>query len=447
MGYKFGSGEGRDMTEGPFSALPRIAWGKGIHLYDEHGRRYIDASGGPAVSCIGHGNEEVNEAIRAQLEKAAYAYRHHFRSEPAEELERVVGDRAGGDLRHVIFTTGGSESVEGCLKLALQYHAARGEMSRRRFIARKRSWHGNTLGALSVSDFLQRQAPYFGALLEVSHLSAVNTYRPPPGVTAGDVAEHCAQELDDEICRLGAEQVAAFIFEPVVGAAGGAVPAPEGYARRIREICDRHGVLMIADEVMCGVGRCGTWRALEHDGVEPDLMAIAKGLGGGYLPLGACVYSRKVAEPIHGVHGQPATGHTFTAHPTSCAAGLAVQRIMERDDLVAKVAGDGPYLRRRLVEALGQHPHIGDIRGRGFFQGLEIVEDRGTKEPFDPATRMFERVMKAGFRNGLIVYPTGGNIDGTRGDQIIVAPPYNATRAEIDEIADLLRRSVDEATA
>lgn len=435
------------MVEDPLAALPRIARGKGIHLWDRDGRRYIDASSGPATACIGHGNQEVGEAIRAQLEKVAFAYRFHFRNDPAEELAETVRARAGGGLQHVIFTTGGSESVEACLKLALQYHAARGEMSRRRFVSRQRSWHGNTLGALSVSGFLQRQAPYFGALLEASRLSPVNAYRPPPGVAPQDVAEHCAQELDDEIRRLGAAGVAAFIFEPVVGAAGGAVPAPGGYARRIRDICDRHGVLMIADEVMCGTGRCGTWRALEHDGVEPDLMAIAKGLGGGYLPLGACVFSRKVAQPIYQRHGQPATGHTFTAHPASCAAGLAVQRIVERDRLVAKVAADGPYLQRRLREALGQHPHIGDIRGRGFLQGLEIVADRETREPFDPALAIFRRVMKAGFDNGLIVYPTGGNVDGEKGDQLIVAPPYNATRAELDEIVDLLPRVIDEALA
>ncbi len=435
------------MIDDPLAALPRIARGKGIHLWDREGRRYIDASGGPATACIGHGNQEVGEAIRAQLEKVAFAYRFHFRNDPAEELAHVVRAQAGGELQHVIFTTGGSESVEACLKLALQYHAARGEMSRRRFISRQRSWHGNTLGALSVSGFLQRQAPYFGALLEASHLSPVNVYRPPAGVAPQDVAEHCAQELDDEIRRLGARQVAAFIFEPVVGAAGGAVPAPDGYARRIRDICDRHGVLTIADEVMCGTGRCGTWRALEHDGVEPDLMAIAKGLGGGYLPLGACLFSRKVAQPIYRAHGLPATGHTFTAHPASCAAGLAVQRIVERDGLVAKVAADGPWLRRRLEEALGQHLHIGDIRGRGFLQGLELVADRETKRPFDPALAMFQRVMKAGFANGLIVYPTGGNVDGEKGDQLIVAPPYNASRAELGEIVDLLRHVIDQALA
>ena len=435
------------MISDPLSTLPKIASGKGIHVWDRDGKRYIDASGGPAAFSIGHGNREVNEAIRRQLDNIAFGYRFHFRSDAAEELTDIVTRKAGGDLRHVIFTTGGSESVEGCLKLALQYHCARGEMSRRRFISRQRSWHGNTLGALSVSGFHQRQRPYAGSLLEVSRLSPVNTYRPPEGVDPADVAEHCAGELEAEIERLGAENVAAFIFEPVVGAAGGAVPAPDGYARRIREICDRHGVLMIADEVMCGVGRCGTWRALEHDGVEPDIMSIAKGLSGGYLPLGASVFSRKVAEPIYEVDGLPITGHTFTAHTTCCAAAVAVQRIIERDDLVARVALNGVRLRARLEEALGQHPHIGDIRGRGFFQGLEIVEDRETAEPFSPDAHMFYRVMRKGFDRGLIVYPTGGNVDGVKGDQIIVAPPYNATLDELDEIVDLLVETIDQAIA
>ena len=433
------------MVTNPLDALPKIAWGKGIHLYDESGKRYIDASGGPATFCLGHGNEEVNEAIKAQLDKVAFGYRYHFRSDAAEELADIIANKSGGDLKHTIFTTGGSESVESCLKLALQYHSARGEQSRRRFISRRRAWHGNTLGALSVSSFLARQKPYIGSLLPVSHLSPVNTYRPPQGVAPENVAEHCANELEREIQRLGADKVAAFIFEPVVGAAGGAVPAPEGYARRVREICDRYGVLMIADEVMCGVGRCGTWRALEHDGVRPDLMSIAKGLGGGYLPLGATVYSEKVAEPIYEKDGMPITGHTFTAHTTSCAAGLAVQKIMEREKLVERVASEGVHLMGRLQEKLGQHAHVGDIRGRGFFVGIELVEDRETKEPFSPDHALVKKIMAAGLDNGLIVYPTGGNVDGVKGDQVIIAPPYNATREELDEIVDIFTEVVDQA--
>jgi hypothetical protein len=230
----------------------------------------------------------------------------------------------------------------------------------------------------------------------------------------------------------------------VVGAAGGAVPAPPGYARAVREICDRHGVLMIADEVMCGAGRCGTWRALEHDGVEPDIMAVAKGLAGGYLPLGAAVYSEKVAGPILARHGAPLTGHTFTGHTTACAAGVAVQTIMLREKLVEKVAKDGVYLMGQLREAIGGRDYVGDIRGRGFFVGIELVADRASKEPFDPALQLFAKVRDRSFANGLICYPTGGNVDGVRGDQMILAPPYNATRAELDEIVEKLAQSLAE---
>jgi adenosylmethionine-8-amino-7-oxononanoate aminotransferase len=317
--------------------LPKVAWAKGSYIHDIDGKRYIDGSGGPAVYCIGHANTEVNDAIKAQLDRIAHGYCYNFTSDALEELSDIIRARCGGDLQHMVFVTGGSEAVESSLKLALQYHAARGDMSRRRFIARERSWHGNTLGALSVSGFLERRRAFEGSLLDVSRLSPANAYRPIAGATAETVGEVCARELEDEILRGGPGKFAAFIFEPVVGAAGGCVPAPAGYAKRVREICDRYGVLMIADEVMCGAGRCGTWRALEADGVAPDIMAVAKGLAAGYLPLGAAIYSRKVAEPINKAHGAPMTGHTFTGHTACCAAGVAVQKVIARDGLVERV--------------------------------------------------------------------------------------------------------------
>lgn len=427
--------------------LPKVAWGKGCYIYDTDGKQYIDGSGGPAVYCLGHGNEEVNTAIARQLEKVAHGYRYTFTSDPLEQLTEMVAERCGGTLRRMVFVTGGSEAVESCLKLALQYHAARGEMSRRRFIARQRSWHGNTLGALSISGFLERRAPFEGAVVPASHLSPVNVYRPPAGVSPDEVAEYCADELEQEILRVGADKVAAFVFEPVVGAAGGAVPAPPGYARRVREICDRYGVLMIADEVMCGAGRTGTWRALEHDGVEPDIMSVAKGLAGGYLPLGAAIYSDKVADVIFPAHGGPLTGHTFTGHTACCAAGVAVQTIVKRDKLVEKVAADSAYLFDILKDRLGDKPYIGDIRGRGFFVGIEIVADRATKEPYDPAKQVYIKVRDQAFANGLICYPSGGNVDGVKGDHVILAPPYIATHAELDEIVDKLARSLEQVMA
>ena len=415
--------------------LPKVAWAKGSYVYDVDGKQYIDGSGGPAVYCIGHSNAEVNAAITAQLDRIAHGYRYNFSSDALEELTEIIRNRLGGTLRHMVYVTGGSEAVESCLKLALQYHAANGEMSRRRFIARERSWHGNTLGALSVSGFLERKRAFEGSLLDVSHLSPANAYRPVPGATAETVGEACARELEDEILRVGPDKVAAFIFEPVVGAAGGCVPAPETYAKRVREICDRYGVLMIADEVMCGAGRCGTWRALEKDGVEPDIMSVAKGLAAGYLPLGAAIYSTRVADVIHGRHGTPMTGHTFTAHTACCAAGVAVQRIVAREKLVERVAAMEAPFRAMLAEGLSGIEHVGDIRGRGFFQAIELVADRNTKRPFDAERRLFFKIRQQAFDNGLICYPVGGNVDGINGDVVILAPPYNATDAELEEIA------------
>ena len=422
--------------------LPKVAWAKGSYVYDANGKQYIDGSGGPAVYCIGHSNPEVNGAIKDQLDRIAHGYRYNFSSDALEELTDIIKRRCGGTLNHMVYVTGGSEAVESCLKLALQYHAARGEMSRRRFIARERSWHGNTIGALSVSGFLERKRAFEGSLLDVSRLSPVNAYRPVAGATPETVGEVCAQELEDEILRLGAEKICAFIFEPVVGAAGGCVPAPAGYAKRVREICDKHGVLMISDEVMCGAGRAGTWRALETDGVEPDIMSVAKGLAAGYLPLGAAVYSERIADAIHGIHGAPMTGHTFTGHTACCAAGVAVQKIVERDKLVERVrAMEGPF-RTMLSDAMKDIEAVGDIRGRGFFQAIEIVSDRRTKKPFDGEKKLFMKIRAQAFENGLICYPVGGNVDGINGDVVILAPPYNVTDAELTEIVDKTSSSI-----
>ena len=431
--------------EVPAATLPKIVYGRGSRLYDATGKDYIDGSGGPAVFCLGHAHPEVNEAIKLQLDRVAHGYRYNFTSDPLEALTEIVSRRCGPGFGHMIFTTGGSEAVESALKVALHFHTANGEKSRRRFIARRRSWHGNTLGALSVSEFRDRQEPFEGALIPASHLSPANVYRPPAGVAPDQVAQFCADELEREIVRLGAHKVAGFIFEPVVGAAGGVVPAPAGYARLVRDVCDRHGVLVIADEVMCGAGRCGTWRALEHDGVVPDIMAIAKGLAGGYVPLGATIYSDRIADLLARKSGGPMTGHTFTGHTLACAAGVAVQRIVARDNLVERVARDGLRLQTMLADRLGDLPALGDIRGRGFFIGLEFVADRASKEPFPAERALHLRIRARSFENGLICYPMGGNVDGIKGDTVILAPPYNATEDELGEIVDKLDRSVRQA--
>ena len=427
--------------------LPKIAYGRGLRVYDTQGREYLDASGGPAVFCLGHGHPEVNAAIQRQLEHIAHGYRYTFTSEPLEQLTALVQRGCGADLTHMVFVSGGSEAVESCMKLALQYHSARGDMTRRRFIARRRSWHGNTLGALSLSDYRERRAPFEGALLDVIRIGAVNAYRPPMGVTVEEVAEFCAAELEQAIMAHGPETIAAFVFEPVVGSAGGVVPAPPGYAARVRQICDRYGVLMVADEVMSGVGRCGTWRALAHDDVVPDIMAVAKGLAGGYMPLGAAIYSQRVAEPIHSIHGGALTGHTFTGHTAACAAGVAVQQIIEREGLLPLVKQRGEWLKAQLRAVFSDEPAVGDIRGRGYFIGIELVADAATKTPFPQEKRLYLKIRDQAFARGLICYPNGGNVDGVSGDTVILAPPYNSSEAELTEIIDRFQVSVSAALA
>jgi len=427
--------------------LPKVSHGSGIYVYDNAGKRYLDASGGPAVFCLGHGHPEVTAAIVRQLERIAHGYRYTFTSDPLEELRERITRACGGELDSMVFVSGGSEAVESALKVALQYHSARGETTRRRFIARRRSWHGNTLGALGVSDFLDRRAPFEGALVEASFLPQVSMYRPPAGVAPAALAAHAAAELEAEILRVGPERVAAFIFEPVVGAAGGAVPPPPGYAQRVREICSRHGVLLIADEVMCGAGRTGTWRALEQDGVVPDIMAVAKGLAGGYLPLGATVYSRAIAAALEAADGGPLTGHTFSGHTAACAAGVAVQTIIERDRLLERVRAAGAQFQPALREALARYEAVGDVRGRGFLIGVELVADRATRAPYPAERALAETIGRCAFEDGLICYASGGNVDGVEGDTILLAPPFIATDAELEEIIERFARAVGRGLA
>jgi adenosylmethionine-8-amino-7-oxononanoate aminotransferase len=431
--------------------LPKIAYGQGCYLFDSDGKRYIDGSGGPAVFSLGHAHPEVNAAIKDQLDRVAHGYRYTFTSDPLEELTAMIAESCAhggsGGLKHMTFCSSGSEAIESCLKIALQYHASLGKPERCRFIARERSWHGNTLGALSISGFRDRRAAFEGALMPASLLSPANTYRPPAGVLPEDVAAFCANELEQEILRLGPETVAAFIFEPVVGAAGGCVPAPPTYAKRVREICDRYGVLLIADEVMCGAGRTGTWRALQHDGVEPDIMSVAKGLGGGYVPLSAAIYHEKLRGPMYQRHGGLLTGHTFTGHTLACAAGVAVQKIVRRDNLLEKVRENGILLKRMLSDALGAKPYVGDIRGRGYFLCVEIVANRDTKAPYPRDRMIYQRVNRQAFENGLIVYPVGGNADGKNGDIVIVSPPYIATQEELVEIVEKLAKTLTQVMA
>jgi len=422
--------------------LPRIVRGEGSYLFDTAGKRYLDGSGGPAVFSLGHAHPEVNAAIVEQLSAVAHGYRYLFTSDALEELTQVVKDLCGGHFRDVIFCGSGSEAVEGALKTALQYFAARGLMRKRHFIGRRRSWHGNTLGALSVSDFSERRRAFEGSLLDVEFVSSANTYRPLSDVGAGELAQYLANELDQTITRLGPDTVAAFIFEPIVGAAGGVIPAPEDYCRAVREVCNRHDVVMIADEVMCGSGRSGTWRALQHDGVVPDIMCIAKGLAGGYVPLGATLVAHDIAGPILDQHGSYQTGHTFTGHTAACAAGLAVQRIIARGGLIERVRKHGAQLKSAIRDALAGFDEVGNVRGRGYFIGIELVRDRATKSPFPRERGLSSEIGVRCFEDGLICYPCAGNVDGTNGDTIIIAPPYNASDIELDELVSKLARGV-----
>jgi adenosylmethionine-8-amino-7-oxononanoate aminotransferase len=425
--------------------LPRLVCGRGSYLFDAAGKRYLDGSGGPAAFCVGHAHPEVNAAIARQMAQIAHAYRYLFTSSALETLTETILRLCGGGFQDIVYTGSGSEAVESALKIALQHFAARGLPSKRRFIARRRSWHGNTLGALSISDFAQRRRAFEGSLIDVTFVSAANAYRPPQGASSGGLCGHLAAELEQAILSLGPPNVAAFIFEPIVGAAGGVVPAPDGYAQAIQEICRKHDVLLIADEVMCGAGRTGTWCALEHERIVPDIMSIAKGLAGGYIPLGATLVTPRVAAPIHSEHGSYMTGHTFTGHTAACAAALAVQHIIERDRLLDRVRITGAAFQETIRRVLSRFDEVGDVRGRGFFIGIELVRDRQTKAPFSAERALSFDIGARAFADGLICYPCAGNVDGSSGDTIIIAPPYNASDAELDEIVTKLDRAVDAA--
>ncbi len=427
--------------------LPHVTHGKGSYLWDATGKQYIDGSGGAAVYCLGHANAEVNAAVAAQMADIAHGYRYNFNTTALNDLTDIIRARCGGTLTELVYVSSGSEAVESCLKIALQYQTAIGQKSRRRFISRQRSWHGNTLGALGLSGFAERTLAYEGAFIPSIKLSPANTYRPIPGATAETTGAACAAELEQAILTHGPETIAGFVFEPVVGAAGGCVPAPDGYAKRVRDICTRYGVLMIADEVMCGAGRTGPWRALAHDGVEPDIMSIAKGLAGGYVPLGAAICTTALWEAIRARDGAFGTGHTFTGHTAACAAGVAVQNIIARDKLLDRVTANGPRLKSMLADALHGVEAVGDIRGSGHFICAELVRDPATKQPFDPDLKLFLRIREQTMQNGLICYPVGGNVDGVAGDILILAPPFNASDAELSEIVDKAATSIKQVLA
>lgn len=431
----------RSLRETP----PKAIGGEGIYLFAEDGRRVIDASGGAAVSCLGHQHPRVIAAMAKQASRLAYAHTAFFSSEPAEALaETLVGHEPGG-LAYAYFVSGGSEAIEASIKLARQYFIERGEPQRQHFIARRQSYHGNTLGALAAGGNAWRRAPYAPLLSAAfSHVTPAFAYHEKhDSESDAQFVARLAAELEAEFQRLGPDTVAAFLAEPVVGATAGAVTAPDGYFKAVREICDRHGALLILDEVMSGMGRTGTTHAWEQEGIAPDIQAIAKGLGGGYQPIGAMLASGKIIDTIRSGSGAFQHGHTYLAHPLACAAALAVQDVIREDNLLEQVKQRGKQLEQRLTERFGNHRHVGDIRGRGLFWAIELVADRATRTSFDPALKLNQKVKAEAFANGLGCYPGGGTVDGIRGDHVLLAPPYIASADEIDQIVDKLGTAVD----
>jgi len=428
------------------SRMPVADRGDGVYIVDREGKRYLDASGGAAVSCLGHSDPDVIRAIREQVGKIAFAHTGYFTSEPAEELADMLIQAAPDGLETVYFTSGGSEAVETSLKMSRQYFLEAGEPDRTRFISRHHSYHGNTLGALSVGGHVARREPYLPLLKDAAHISPCYAYRHQRAdETEEAYGLRAADELEAMILELGPETVIGFVAETVVGAALGVVPPVPGYFRRIREICDRYGVLLILDEVMSGMGRTGTLYACEQDGVAPDIVCVAKGLGAGYQPIGAAIVSKRIFDAFRSGSGAFENGYTYMGHPTACAAALAVQKAIRDRGLLAKIVERGERLDGLLREAFGGHPNIGDIRGRGLFRGLELVSDRETKEPFDPGLNLHAQIKKEAFARGLICYPGNGSAGGVRGDHILLAPPFIIEEAQLSELTDKLGEAVKAA--
>ena len=429
---------------------PTAVGGEGNYLIDDAGKRYLDACGGAAVSCLGHDNAKVREALKAELDNIAFAHSGFFTNQPAEELAQFLIDRApkGTGLGRIMYLGSGSEAMEAALKLARQYHLERGEPKRSNIIARAPSYHGNTLGALATGGHAGRREPFQPLLMNVSHIDAAYEYRMRrEGEAGADFALRMANLLEEEIQRLGAETVMAFVAEPVVGASLGTQPAPMGYFKRIREICDTYGILFIADEVMCGMGRTGSLFALEQEGIAADITTLAKGLGAGYQPIAAVMAAENVIRTIKDGSGTLWNGHTYMSHAIATAGALAVQQVIEEENLLSNVRMRGEQLREGLQTRLGQNPHVGDIRGRGLFWTAELVEDSATKKPFDATLGLAPKIQKIALDLGLMCYPSQGCADGTQGDHVLLAPAYTSTREEIETICDLITQAIETALA
>ena len=426
--------------------LPIAAGGDGVYIIDKDGNRYLDACGGAAVSCLGHSHARVIDAIKQQLDRVAFAHTSFFTSEPSEELADFLVQRAPKGIEHVYFVSGGSEAIEAALKMARQYFVESGESQRSKFIARRQSYHGNTLGALAVSGNQWRRKQFEPILIDVEHISPCYQYRDQKdGESELDYGLRVANELDEKIQEMGAENVIAFVAEPIVGATGGVLVPVPGYFKRIREICDQHGILLILDEVMCGMGRTGSLFACEQEGVRPDIVTVAKGLAAGYQPIGATLCSAEIYNRFREGSGLFQHGHTYIGHATACAAALAVQQTIEDDGLLDNINTMGEARDQSLHQRFGDHPFVGDIRGRGLFRGLELVADRASKAPLPYSLSIHSSIKRHAMARGLACYPGGGTIDGQQGNHILLAPPYIIDRSHVAEITEKLGDAVDAA--
>ncbi len=429
----------RNMKTLPPTAVTAL----GCYIYDKSGKPYLDGSGGAAVSCLGHGDPDIIAAIKEQADQLSFAHTGFFTSQPAEELTELLIKHAPGELDRVYLVSGGSEAAEAAIKLARQFHIENGQPERQHLISRKQSYHGNTLGALAAGGNEWRRKQFSPLLINVSHISPCYEYiLREETETAYEYGQRMAQELEDEILRLGPETVMAFMAEPVVGATLGAVPAVEGYFQKIRKICDQYGVLLILDEVMCGMGRTGYLYACDAEQISPDILCIAKGLGAGYQPIGAMLCTSEIYECIETGSGLFQHGHTYLGHPVAAAAARAVVEKLVKNDLVGRAAEKGKKLSKALEEKFSQHPNVGDIRGRGLFQGLEFVEDREAKQPFDSRHKFAAGLKANAFEAGLICYPMSGTRDGKNGDHVLLAPPFIIEDTQLDELVEKLDTAI-----
>ncbi len=429
----------------PKSKYPIAQRADGVYLYDQHNNAYLDGSGGAAVSCLGYNHPDVIEAIKAQLDKVPFAHSAFFTNQPQEELAQRLADRFPESGARVYFLSGGSEANETALKLARQYWLAKGIPGKYKVISREQSYHGNTLGALSVSGNAQRRITYGPMLQDWPRIPPCYSYRyQQPDESAEQYALRAANSLEQSLLEAGPDSVAAFIAEPIVGATLGVVAAETGYFKRIREICDQYNVLLILDEVMCGAGRTGSYFAFEHDDIIPDIITLAKGLGGGYQPLGACLCRCSIHDTIVESCGSFAHGHTYIGHATACAAGIAVMQVLDEHALLTRIASIGDQIRSRLHAQFSGHPYVGDIRGRGLFIGIEIVRDRESRQAFDNSAALAATLKQRGMDNGLIIYPGSGSVDGKCGTHVLLAPPFIYEDRHVDELINKLTRVLDE---